>query len=89
MKEWKLFNWFSKNRFVTTKDFQKEKPQHPATKYSSFEPVTRDNFAALLIKSFAVSEGEFSRQKIYSEWLKIKIGFNWEKTLRNFIRAGG
>ena len=57
--------------------------------YKGTEPVTRENFNSFLIKSFAVSRGQYHSQITYFRWIKEKNGFDYVPTLKNFIEAGG
>lgn len=59
------------------------------TRYISPTKVERNNFTAMLIRSFAISHGLAGRQYVYFEWLQYHSGFDYLDTFSNFYWAGG
>lgn len=69
-------------------EFSNYKPTQ-LQEYQFPKPVTRNNFASTLARSFSISGGDSRRHILYLEFLKIQTGFNYESTLDNFIKNGG
>lgn len=57
------------------------------SRYTLGEKVTRENFTAMFIQSFAVSRAALAAQVAYLEWLRIHRGFDYRTTLENFRDA--
>ncbi len=52
-------------------------------------PVTRENFTAQMLESFAKSRGVIPAQVSILEWKMANDGFDYQETLTNYIAAGG
>jgi hypothetical protein len=57
--------------------------------YKPEDKITRDNFCNFLIYSFRISRGNYNIQLLFMGWLKARMGFDYPKTIANFIKAGG
>lgn len=74
-------NLISISEFANKKDFE-------PVQYVFPEIPSRENFASLLMKSFAFSGGDVVKQAVYFQWISNKTGFDSENTLANFKFLG-
>ncbi len=79
--------------YQTTYSIPKEaflKPIANISEDSDIEsPVTRENFTAQMIESFAKSRGVIPAQVSILEWKMANDGFDYQETLTNYTAAGG
>lgn len=61
------------------------KPSSFAIRYDQPVPVTRENLAAMLVKSFAVAPNSASKQIVYFEWLKQNVGFDYHSFIEKYL----
>ena len=77
-------------RYALTKsDFSQERAPQTVAPWNFPEPVTRENFLAFVIKSYAVSRGAPKAQAFYIHFVGDRIGLDTRQTMKAFGDAGG